>query len=188
MELRIPHERVPSPTLIPGREYLSVVLGVPAPLRASLESWRSRHVPDQAVPPHITVFIAEADRRAVDAHGTWETLRRAAARVEPFTVGLQGAGSFLPVSPVAFLELDAGAQQLHALHRACAQRLPDASPFPFRPHLTIAQELSEDLLGRALRDFAGHRGEFPARSLEVFHGNQAAWRRVGSLPLGRGQG
>lgn len=66
---------------------------------------------------------------------------------EPFEVEVTAATTFLPANPVVHLELGAGAEQMRQLHRALAQgHLAGPEAFDYVPHITVAQEMSEETL------------------------------------------
>ena len=73
---------------------------------------------------------------------------------------------------------------LTRLHRRCSAALPDASPFPYHPHFTLAQGLGGPELERTAAKLADFEGRFEARALGVYSGDLTGWRRVGEVPLG----
>ncbi|OIJ36290.1 hypothetical protein BK826_04430 [Rothia kristinae] len=173
-----------SPTLRGDRRYLSVVLGVPEHIQDRVLSWRAAQGLTSSAPPHITVLITETDPRDPLPERIAAELARVCREVGPFRVGFDGAETFLPVSPVAYLRIADGGDHLTRLHRICADLLPSASPFDYHPHLTLAHGLDEEGLHRARRDFASCHLSFRAEQLQIFHGDRTGWRDLGALPLG----
>ena len=140
-----------------GEEWLGVVIAVPEPwisiitdLRLSLGDPLA-----EKVPAHITLMpptAVPACRRAqVLRH-----LHECARAQTPFKVSLSGSGTFMPVSPVVYLNVDKGASH-------CAQVAEDirSGPldyplrFPYHPHVTLAQGLPPQELERGLSLGAG---------------------------------
>lgn len=174
----------PSPTLSQDRRYLSVVLDVPPAVDAAVREWRGRHGPAAMSPPHITVFMTEHADQQEDAPGARvPALLRACEQFSPARVELVGTGTFRPQSPVSFLQVRKGADWLDQVHRACARITPDASPFPYCPHLTLAQNLPEEVLEDAERHFRDFRAGFEARHLSIFCGNLSGWDLLGRVVL-----
>jgi 2'-5' RNA ligase len=170
-----------SPTLGSGRRYLSVVLEVPRALRGRVVARRGGA---EGTAAHITVFITERAGGEPGEAELLERVSRACAGVPGGEVELRGTGSFRPVSDVVFLRVGEGAEMLTELHRRCAGMLPDASPFPYHPHFTLAQGLSGPELERAAAELADFQERFEARALGVYGGDLTGWRRLGEVRLG----
>ncbi|OMH23767.1 hypothetical protein BKD30_10220 [Tersicoccus phoenicis] len=168
----------------PAAGSLGVVITVPGPLAAQLHQWRASFGEPASglVPPHVTILthgLAGDDDPAMTA------VAAVATRVEPFTVVLRGAGSFLPRSPVVYLRLTAGARECVELHEGIlAAGIGSAAVFPYHPHVTLAQGVDQQALDEALIRFAGFAATFPARALGVFRAGETAWEQVGEVPLG----
>ncbi len=113
---------------------------------------------------------------------------------------LQGSGSFrveigeieiFPVSQVIYLGIGAGAEQLHEIyHRLNCDCLEFCDTFPYHPHVTLAQDLSEAESARAAglakerwESYAGPRG-FDVSALSfVQHVAPSIWVDVAALEL-----
>lgn len=172
-----------SPTLGSGRCYLSVVLEVPEEVRRLVASG-GREPADGGVPAHITVFITERTPGSDPGdEALLERVRAACAGVGPGPVRLRGAATFRPVSDVVYVRVAEGAERLRRLHRGCAAVLPDASPFDYHPHLTVAQGLAGAELDRVAAELADVEAVFDAVSLGVFTGDLSGWRRIGEIAL-----
>jgi 8-oxo-dGTP pyrophosphatase MutT (NUDIX family)/2'-5' RNA ligase len=169
---------------------LGVVARLPEPLAIHVQAWR-RALGDPAaerIEPHLTLVppqtVVERDLdRAV------ALVDRAAAEAVPFLVELDGAATFLPEAPVAYLAVGAGGPALHALEVALQQPPLDRRTHPFHPHVTVTQDLPADRIEAAARELAGLRAAFPVRELAVMREerDQAGgklWRPVATAIVG----
>ena len=129
-----------------------------------VQAWR-RALGDPAaerIVPHLTLAppqtVAERDLdRAVGL------VERAAADAVPFLVELDGAATFLPASPVAYLVAREGGPALEALEAALRESPLDRRTHPFHPHVTVVQDLPPDRIEAAAAELAGFRAVFPVR-------------------------
>ena len=139
------------------------------------------------------------------AHVTWLTprplllppaeivtrLREHCSRQEPFDVAIGGVSTFWPANGVVYLEFSRGAEQLRELHgSANAGPLSHAEPFPYVPHVTIAQELDEVTTQRAFdeasQQWLRYQGPTSFRIESFFLVQQvsnARWRNLAPIPL-----
>lgn len=142
-------------------EIIGLVIAVPEPWVSDLTQWRE-HFGDphgQRVPAHITLLpptpIKRDDYPQVISH-----LQNVAAGLRPFPVSLRGSGTFCPTSPVAFINVEEGFDELVELEREIRTGVLDLpSRFPFHPHVTIAQQVDEQTLAAAVEmgaDFEAH--------------------------------
>jgi 8-oxo-dGTP pyrophosphatase MutT (NUDIX family)/2'-5' RNA ligase len=172
------------------RHRLGVVARLPEPLATHVQAWR-RALGDPAagrVGPHLTLVppqtVAERDLdRAV------ALVERAAAQAVPFLVELDGAATFLPGSPVAYLVVREGGPALHDLEVALPEPPLDRRTHPFHPHVTVAQDLPDDRIEAAARELAGFRAAFPVRELAVLReerdeGRERVWRPLATATVG----
>lgn len=121
-------EQQTSPTVRPGQVYAGVVIRLPEPTGQELQDWRAsfEDSPAAGVSPHITLMISES-------RGEWDRLvehvRRVLAEWEPFHLEIHGTGTFRPVTPVVYLDVERGREQCLALHRALrGSGMDSASP------------------------------------------------------------
>src|SRR5690606_29174394 len=112
-------ERVHLPERRPGQVRIGVALQIPPPYSTVLSSVRAE-VGDplaRAIPPHVTLLgptVLDRDRMPeVTDH-----LAEVAGSFAPFVMGLKGAGTFRPVSPVVFVNLVRGWDECAALQDA----------------------------------------------------------------------
>jgi 2'-5' RNA ligase len=159
---------------------------VPPPFGEALDEYRRRVEGTLETPAHITLVppTPVADHDWDDVH---DLLRSTAARHQPFRVRLAGAGSFRPVSPVVFVvvvEGISGCEQLEASLRVGP--LSGARPFPYHPHVTIAHDVGEERMDRALLDHADFAADFVVDGFALFRSDTTGWTAVAEYPLGGG--
>jgi 8-oxo-dGTP pyrophosphatase MutT (NUDIX family)/2'-5' RNA ligase len=166
------------------------VAPLPEPLGIHLQAWR-RALGDPAagrIGPHLTLVppqtVAEHDlERAV------ALVERAAAAGVPFLVELDGAATFLPGSPVAYLVVGEGGPALGALEAAMRDAPLDRRTYPFHPHVTVAQDLPPERIEAAAAELAGLRAAFPVRELALMREQrdrrgERVWRPLATLTVG----
>jgi 2'-5' RNA ligase/8-oxo-dGTP pyrophosphatase MutT (NUDIX family) len=169
------------------RHRLGVIAPLPEPLGIHVQAWR-RALGDPAaerIVPHLTLAppqtVAERDLdRAVGL------VERAAADAVPFLVALEGAATFLPASPVAYLAVREGGPALEALETALRQSPLDRRTHPFHPHVTVVQDLPPDRIEGAAAELAGFRAVFPVRDLALMGEERGdkVWRPLTTAPVG----
>jgi 8-oxo-dGTP pyrophosphatase MutT (NUDIX family)/2'-5' RNA ligase len=172
------------------RQRLGVIARLPEPLAIHVQAWR-RALGDPTadrIEPHLTLVppqtVAERDLdRAV------ALVERAAAEAVPFLVELDGAASFLPDAPVAYLVVGEGGPALHALEVALQQPPLDRRTHRFHPHVTVTQDLPADRIEAAARELAGFRAAFPVRDLAVMGQERdgargKVWRPLATATVG----
>jgi 2'-5' RNA ligase/8-oxo-dGTP pyrophosphatase MutT (NUDIX family) len=165
---------------------LGVVARLPEPLGIHVQAWR-RALGDptaERVMPHLTLVppqtVAERDlARAV------ALVERAAAEAVPFLVELDGAATFLPDSPVAYLVVREGGPALQALEVALQASPLDRRTHPFHPHVTLTQDLPPDRMEAAARELAGFKASFPVREVVLLREDRdKVWRPLAGVPVG----
>jgi 2'-5' RNA ligase/8-oxo-dGTP pyrophosphatase MutT (NUDIX family) len=176
----------PDPRLTVTRHRLGVMARLPEPLGIHVQAWR-RALGDPVagrIAPHLTLVppqtVAERDLgRAV------ALLERAAAEAVPFLVELDGAGTFLPDSPVAYLVVREGGPALHALEVALQAAPLDRRTHPFHPHVTVTQDLPADQIEAAARELAGFHAAFPVREIALMRAERdKVWRPLATATVG----
>jgi 2'-5' RNA ligase len=104
---------------------------------------------------HVTVLPPRPVACECDLKDLTGFLEREVKLAHPFEVAL-GDISVFPVSNVIYLDLAQGEPDLRALHESLNRgQLCYQAPFPYHPHITVAQ----DLTGDQARDLAAHARE-----------------------------
>jgi 2'-5' RNA ligase/GNAT superfamily N-acetyltransferase len=143
-----------------ARSRLGVALLLPPPLVEEVNGLR-RALGDpslERVPPHITL-VPPVNVRDDDLGRALAVLRGAAATIPaPLTLGIGPPASFLPDSPVLYLEVSGDLEALDALRRrALSPPLARALSWPFVPHVTVADEADPVRIDRAAAALCGYR-------------------------------
>ncbi len=156
--------------LAPGTACIGVLITIPDPVAAELAPWRDRFVDPalQGVPPHITLLpptLVPVDHLDEVEHH----LRSAVAATGPFSVHLRGSGTFLPVSPVTFVQVATGIGPCELLE-ARIRSGPLARPlqFPYHPHVTVAHNVDVAVLDQVDTDLACFDARFDVRSVDLY--------------------
>jgi 8-oxo-dGTP pyrophosphatase MutT (NUDIX family)/2'-5' RNA ligase len=169
-----------------SRVRLGVIARLPEPLGIHVQSWR-RALGDPAagrIAPHLTLVppqtVAERELdRAV------ALVERAAAEAVPFLVELDGAATFLPDNPAAYLVVREGGPALQALEVALQASPLDRRTHPFHPHVTVTQDLPDERIEAAARELAGFRATFPVREVALLREDRdKVWRPAATATVG----
>lgn len=120
------------------------------------------------VSPHITLLmpteVTAAQLTQIDEH-----LKQLALGRTPFTVLLQGTGTFRPISPVVFVQVVAGATECEDLANLVRSGpLAQDLRFPYHPHVTVAQDLSDPVLDDATARLAGFEATFVVNGFQRY--------------------
>lgn len=171
-----------------GLNQYALVAYIQDPLGSFLETVRREIVPGCSLRSHVSVLPPRPiERPAEVAAAQIDGQCLVSARFRIYVTRIE----LFPVTNVIYLALGQGEQSLKALHDSLnREALAYDEPFPFHPHITLAQELQPDLVEHA-REFATRRwAEFPhPRYFEVEtitfarnHG-QNTWRDLSSHNL-----
>lgn len=149
-----------------------------------LVSWRASQglVGPAAQSCHITILISE------DAGGDpLRSIEQVVAGIGPVQVDLGPAATFEPVTPVTYLPVIAGADRLTLIHAACQKAVGESvSPFPYEPHLTLANHAPAPALAASLHDFATlppALARFTVNRLTVYRFSAGSWQQLGTVRL-----
>lgn len=122
----------------------AVVSYIPDPLGSYLDDMRRELVPDCI--PHAHVTILPARSLSVPAEEAWRLIRDKAEAFPAFEVETGGIEVFENTF-VAYVAVRKGWDELVALHDALSQGpLWFAEPYPYHPHITVAQDFDPALL------------------------------------------
>ena len=169
-----------------ARVRLGVIARLPEPLGIHVQAWR-RALSDPAagrIVPHLTLVppqtVAERDLARAAA-----LVERAAAEAVPFVVELDGAATFLPDAPVAYLAVREGGPALHDLEVALQESPLDRRTHPFHPHVTVLQDRPEERIEAAAAELAGFRAAFPVREIALMREEpDKVWRPLATATVG----
>ena len=170
-----------------GIATVGVVLTVPEPWGEELQERRAGYGDTVAwtIPTHITLLpptqVPEERLDAVDAH-----LSHVASSRSPFTVLLQGSGTFRPVTQTSYVVVAQGGEICTTLADLVrAGPLRRRLPFPFHPHVTMAVDLADDVHDRVEEEMSSFSAEFLVAEVDRYvlaeHG---VWESVAGFPLG----
>jgi 2'-5' RNA ligase len=158
---------------------IGVAVGIPEPFGAELQGWRERLGDPNAlrIVPHVTLLppttVGSGALPEIEEH-----LRRVAARFRPFEIRLRGSATFLPVSSVVFVPLVQGiaeCEQIEAQVRSGP--LTRALDYSYHPHVTVAHDLPDEALYRALGELSGYDARFEVWGFSLFEqGLDLHWR------------
>lgn len=173
----------------PGAAVIGLTVSLPEPWAAQVRLVRAAAGDplSASVPPHITLLpptaVPEGELDAVIAH-----VARVAAAHAPFVLATRGTDTFRPVSPVVFLRVTEGADELDALQRdvrTAAGPLDVPLRFPFHPHVTLAHEVDDSSLDEAERAGRDIAVELVVAHLDLYRlAADSSWQILSGPPLG----
>jgi 2'-5' RNA ligase len=162
-----------------------VILGVPTEIAEELQRWRASFGDPMAavIPAHITLVTTTMTQ---DWEATRNHVRNVASRQEPFNVTIAGTGSFRPVSPVVFLNVEDGFGDCVSLHQQLqAGPLERELPFAYHPHVTVAHDVAPESLDEAETALKDYRATFPVASMGLYeHDDNGIWQLREELDFG----
>jgi 2'-5' RNA ligase len=120
----------------------ALVAYIPEPLAGFLDRLRQELVPNCFLKAHATILPPRPVTTSPES--AWEIVRGLAPLFPPFDLELAGVEIF-PVSDVIYIGISTGSEELKRIHDVMnAGGLRFQEPFPFYPHVTLAQELKPD--------------------------------------------
>lgn len=158
---------------------IGISLEIPEPHGSRLRSRRASYGDPQAefVPTHVTLLPpTEVDPQTLPE--IEEHLAKVAAESAPFSMHLGGTGTFLPISPVVFVQIAQGITEVVALESKVRSGVLDRElHFPYHPHVTVAHDLDEEQLEFAMQDLADYHAEFGLDRLKLYEQcPEGSWR------------
>jgi 2'-5' RNA ligase len=164
---------------------IGVILGFPAEIAEELQRWRASFGDPMAgvVPAHITLVTTTMTQ---DWEATCNHVREIARKQEPFMVTIAGTGSFRPVSPVVFLNVEDGFGDCVNLHQQLqAGPLERDLQFAYHPHVTVAHDVAPESLDEAETVLKDYRATFPVASMGLYeHDDNGIWQLREELDFG----
>jgi 2'-5' RNA ligase len=170
----------------------ALVTYIPGPLAAFLDRLRAELVPGCTSHAHVTVLPPRP--LFVEHAAAIGELHACLRGIAPFEMEADGVEMF-PETSVIHLEIGAGRSDLIRLHDALGKGvLAFEEPFPYYPHITLAQGLLPEDVERtrdeARRLWAGYCGSrrFTARSVTLVQSADSdAWLDLAEYRLGGSQ-
>jgi 2'-5' RNA ligase len=120
----------------------ALVSYIPEPLAGYLDRLRQELVPNCFLRAHVTILPPRPISSSPEA--AWKTVQTLAPRFAPFEVEMTQVEVF-PVSDVIHIGIGRGREDLERLHAELnVEGLKFAEPYPYHPHITLAQDLKGD--------------------------------------------
>jgi 2'-5' RNA ligase len=176
-----------------GVEYLNtfaLVSYIPEPLAGFLDQLRCELVPNCFLRAHVTILPP----RSLEAppEKAWTDLREAAYYLKPIDISLDGVEIF-PVSDVIYIAIH-GREGLLKMHDTLnVGKLACKEPFPYHPHVTLAQNLKPDQVDelgevarRRWREYKGNKVLRVETITFVQNTKWHGWVDLAETVLGRG--
>ena len=164
---------------------VGVILGFPPAIAKELQRWRASFGDPMAavIPAHITLVTTTPTQ---DWEATREHVREVARRQEPFMVTIAGTGTFRPVSPVVYINVEDGFDSCVDLHEKLQTGpLQRDLPFSYHPHVTIAHDVAPESLDEAETVLKDYRATFPVVSMGLYeHDADGIWQLREELDFG----
>jgi len=178
---------------VPPEQHLNIfalVIYIPEPLGRFLDDLRRELAPHYN--PHAHVSVLPPRPLSVDWRQASADARAVLEACAPFDVELTEVHTF-PITNVIYLEVGAGASDLRRLHSAmCDGALCFDEPFPYCPHVTLAQEIPQDCVReveeaarRRWQEFRGERGFRVERAVFVQNTLNHGWIDLAECGLGQ---
>jgi 2'-5' RNA ligase len=164
---------------------LGVILGFPPGIAEELQRWRASFGDPMAtvIPAHITLVTTTPTH---DWEAARDHVREVARTQAPFMVTIAGTGSFRPVSPVVFINVEEGFEECVELHEKLQTGpLARELPFAYHPHVTIAHDVAPESLDEAETVLKDYRATFPVVSMGLYeHDADGIWQLREELDFG----
>jgi 2'-5' RNA ligase len=166
---------------------VGVIITIPEPHASVLSGWR-RRVGDkrgELIPPHVTLLpptpIERDELPAVRSH-----LLKAAESAAPFSMHLFGTGTFRPLSPVVFVGVARGIGDCELLEQSVRSGpLLRELEFTYHPHVTVAQDISDEQLDEAYDGLSSFVARFAVEHFSLFErAPDGVWSRQEDYRLG----
>ena len=163
---------------------LGVAIEIPEPFGSMIDAARLGYEPSVGrMPAHITI-LPPFDLDSDVLPGVVDHLSAVASECAPFEVELHGTGTFQPVSPVVFIALARGISSCEQVEtRVRTGVLSVESRFPYHPHVTLAHDVSDEVLTRAFVEFTDFRAAFTVMTMHMFRLDDDGWHPVQAFAL-----
>jgi 2'-5' RNA ligase len=167
----------------------ALVSYIPEPLAGFLDRLRQELVPNCFLRAHVTILPPRPISSTPEA--AWETVRTIAPRFAPFEVEMTQLEVF-PVSDVIHIAIGRGRDAMERMHDAInVDGLKYTEPYPYHPHITLAQDLKGDEVDELARVARARWAEYPLpktfrvdRVFFVQNTRRKQWLDLGESALG----
>jgi 2'-5' RNA ligase len=167
----------------------ALVTYIPDPLGRFLDDLRKELVPGSNPHAHVTLM---PPRPLQSEQLAWEQIVDFTAHLPAFDLQIANLAIF-PKTNVIYLEIGVGRDQLLAIHQGMNQGpLQFTEPFPYHPHITLAQELGPEAVPAAAetarlrwKDFRDDRWFAVDRLAFVQNSESNIWTDLGTVQLVR---
>jgi 2'-5' RNA ligase/GNAT superfamily N-acetyltransferase len=161
-----------------------------APVSVEVDALR-RALGDKAlgrIVPHITL-VPPVNVRAEQLSGAEDVVRSAAAQLDgPLELSLGPPATFWPASPVLYLPVGGSAADLAALARlhdaVLTGPLHKLAPWPWVPHVTLADNVDPGRIDAAVASLAGYRAEVVLDRAVLLEERERTWVELADTGLG----
>jgi 2'-5' RNA ligase len=165
---------------------IGVALTVPEPWGDELQEQRAAYGDRLAwtIPTHITLLpptqVPRERLPQIDEH-----LAEIASYSARFELQLGPAATFRPVTPTVFLTVGDGFATCVRLEQGVRSGpLRRRIQYPYHPHVTLACEVADDILDKALADHAAFDARFAMASVTRYElGEEGVWQPARDFPL-----
>jgi 2'-5' RNA ligase len=174
----------------PGACHFALVSYIPGRLAGFLDRLRSELKPGCRLRAHVTVLPPRPID--LDIKQSIQSIAAEGQENPPFTIEL-GSVEIFDKSNVVYLTIRRGEHELHALHENLnSGRLEYDGPFPYHPHITLAQDLTPEQAERlaeiARERWASYEGprSFSVEELSFVRSVESGvWQDLAHLDLGQ---
>ena len=160
---------------------LGVVIEVPQPWGEELQQWRLGFGDNTAdhMPTHITL-VAPTKVASGRLDGVIGDIDAVCASMSSFSVASGGIGTFRPTSPVVYLAIGEGSEQVCGLHESLLPLVSEHPPLhPFIPHITVAMHLPDAVLDASVTALHDYEVTWRVGSVSSFlRGRDGRWLRL----------
>ena len=170
------------------RVRLGVVLLIPPPAAQEIVGIQRALGSPLRVPPHVTL-VPPVNVAVERLDAAIEIVRRAAAGCPALRLALGPVLTFWPDTPVVYLavggDVDAVGRLRGALSRGPFDR---PQPWPFVPHVTLAEDVQPDLILPVSRGLGGFHADVGVEVVHVLReGDDRVWSPIADARLGGGR-
>lgn len=136
------------------------------------------------IPPHVTL-VPPVNVRDEAIAGGLAFLRAALDDVEPFTVRVGPAATFLPATPVLHLAVGGDHEAVHDVRRRVFHPpFARTVEWPFVPHMTLRDEMDPARIDAAVLALADFRRAFGVDRVHILRDDGGTWRPLADVPFG----